>query len=139
VLVKCGAIEPLTHQNLKLCTDERTLDFTLALMDFADWHRQQNKKQATSDSACASTPNSAYSFQWPDFIIELIRKPRDWASWRKKVERGGNAQRAQRKLLYFSALVEDAVANESGGAEKIEDDLVGSKKKRGFGEAFIAI
>lgn len=109
------------------CTDERTTDFTLALMDFIAWDDQNSKAEAdctllspvssnggggpvnapgmredgfrdstddtenirsvTKDrvSGLADVDNRYYI--WPDFILDLLNHPSEWASWRKRVER----------------------------------------------------
>lgn len=138
---------PLTELLALQCIDDRTTDFTLALIDFADWNiKRQNsfqlsknikerenetsqklevikmkeiesetrinigmndeekvKKTASeremkginkevtidctkSEDLSVYDTGSKY-YVWPDFILNLLRQPSVWASWRKKVER----------------------------------------------------
>jgi len=109
VKVSYNTIEPLTVQKLKSCTDERTHDFTLALMDFAEW---DIKKAWNSDNSSSPTSNEDNDddenrlYLWPDFILDMINSPREWAAWRKRVERNSGGSRITRKSLYLSALCE---------------------------------
>jgi hypothetical protein len=135
------------------CTDERTTDFTLALMDFIAWDDQNSKAEADNEfpsplsckrgsslssegdgfqgnsaSSLSSAPPPSSTdcgvenredvnlenirgitknvrsdnindktnisndtdnryYVWPDFILDLLNHPIEWASWRKRVER----------------------------------------------------
>jgi len=111
VKVSYNTIEPLTLHNLKLCTDERTLDFTLALMDFAEWDIKKSWMQDLENkdlqfSSSLTTDEEEEFYLWPDFILDLINSPREWASWRKRVERNAGGSRSTRRNLYLSALCE---------------------------------
>jgi hypothetical protein len=111
VKVSCNTIDPLTIQKLKSCTDERTHDFTLALMEFAEWDiknswETENKDGAVSPSTDGEKEDDTM-YLWPDFVLELINSPREWAAWRKRVERNSGGSRAARKTLYLSALCEE--------------------------------
>jgi hypothetical protein len=203
VTVGGSAVLPLTEAKLQLCTDERTHDFTLALMDFAEWddlgrptygrgsperppaaaktsnsdssstssgsgsvgsssntsgaplisNESDSGKVSTAPAAAptASAPSSTSStmptasgvaglttepsssssseyYLWPDFIYDLICRPREWASWRKRAERGIHGSRAERSAsnksrgssvpvaamtrreAYFEALCQDWLA-----------------------------
>lgn len=35
----------------------------------------------------SDSSSSKSHYQWPSFIINMLNKPTEWASWRKKVER----------------------------------------------------
>ena len=108
----------LTEGLAQQCIDDRTADFTLALMDFANWDKERGrssrfdemdqdyeevkveKKQfplaptrqrensfsSSGDQNQDQDPGSNY-YEWPDFLLNMMRQPSVWASWRKKVER----------------------------------------------------
>lgn len=119
-------IEPLSLGNLQHCTEDRTHDFTLALLDFAHWEQAERRKRTTADgdlyfisspraesedsftpahtwgSATETDPNELYD--WPAFILQMLNAPEKWSTWRKKAERSG---RESRRVLYFKALLED--------------------------------
>ena len=154
-------VQPFSPDKLQQCTDERTQDFTLAMLDFAQWHQGQLRQlldahkqtdakegkgqqelqmsldkssdpdemddclyfaeevkavpangdvahppTATTTVANASSSEGAYiadfhgiarprdpdsteldTYQWPEFILELLNHPVQWASWRKRAER----------------------------------------------------
>jgi hypothetical protein len=101
VKVSYNTIEPLTLQNLRSCTDERTHDFTLALMDFAEW---DIKRKWDPNAGEMDSDDENEFYLWPNFILDLINAPRDWAAWRKRVERNSGGSRTVRKNLYFAAL-----------------------------------
>jgi hypothetical protein len=50
-------------------------------------------------------------YQFPDFILDLICNPREWASWRKKVERTISTKNPCRKHSYYKALCEGLLLN----------------------------
>lgn len=120
---------PLTENIMYRCTDERTTDFTLALMDFIAWDDLNSKAEAGADCTSPSPVSSNREggpvkvprmieagfrdstddtentrsiteervseladvdnryYIWPDFILDLLTRPSEWASWRKRVER----------------------------------------------------
>jgi hypothetical protein len=129
--------------NLKFCNDERTQDFTKALVMFHSWDSKRcvaaaaaaepaactsgessDFNPATSDSttidgehspsgaAVVSVPPRRYA--WPQFILDLISRPRDWAAWRKKCERLSRG-REGRVEQYLRALVEERQRTVGGG------------------------
>ena len=96
------------------CMDDRTMDFALALIDFVKWHNTLAPDHALSPHATGqeaigeggtqgsdlggpsthtaphTAPNSRSSsshYQWPEFILDMLKRPVEWASWRKRVER----------------------------------------------------
>lgn len=111
-----GQLESLTPKHMDLCTDERTTDFTLAMMDFADWHRSRLRRSVAEGHTLASCNDvdvwgNAHSvvdgvYMWPRFIAEMVEKPKVWALWRKKAERA-NSNGVSRRLAYLSALCAD--------------------------------
>jgi len=146
VEVQSSALEPLSAVILKRCTDERTLDFALALMAFASWHLgittqiqigapindvidESEEIVALSimtDPSKQVTYKDCQVYKWPSFILNMICQPREWASWRKRVERSTCATRGNpRKLLYFKALSEDflkSLQEKDGGGGRIRND-----------------
>lgn len=136
VRVTFGDVEPLTITCLKRCREERTHDFALALMGFAAWDLTQKMQQHDENGVNGdgydvylkaeqkaihimhedmNTHSSEVPFyEWPEFIPRMINNPREWQSWRKRVERGAQQNKDQtrganfpKKQLYFAALVED--------------------------------
>eukprot|EP01038_Epipyxis_sp_PR26KG_P010026 gene10026-13482_t len=123
VEVNVSSIEALTLDKLKGCSDERTLDFTMALIDFAAWCEDMlnsNCSKASNenedDPATSSSPPSLRSpvnisitceFMWPEFILSMLNQPKDWSSWRKKAERRLFGTKETRRQVYFSVLKED--------------------------------
>jgi hypothetical protein len=98
------------------CMDDRTVDFTLSLMDFVKWHSTlepdhalaphtlgpesagegdgvdegSDKEGSNTHTAPHTAPQRSSGFshyQWPEFILGMLKKPVEWASWRKRVER----------------------------------------------------
>ena len=131
--VSFSQIEALTPEKLKECTDERTHDFAAALMGFAVWQSKltvdgrgvhishedllSNARDAAmavmaalagrsgSDLSVFVTEDEGQFYHWPDFILDMVSRPREWASWRKSVERGGRGTSGKsRRDLYFEAL-----------------------------------
>ena len=117
--MKYSEVFILTEGLAQQCIDDRTADFTLALMDFANWDKERGtrssrfdeidqdfvevkveKKQfpvaptrhrensfsSSGDQDRNQDPGSNY-YEWPDFLLNMMRQPSVWASWRKKVER----------------------------------------------------
>ena len=89
------------------CTNDRTKDFTLALMDFIEWDENSNSNlNSNSISNSNSNLNSNQSvnssslkeelnndreyYVWPVFILDMLNHPVEWSAWRRKVERGIN-------------------------------------------------
>ena len=100
---------PLTETLLQQCSEERTRDFTLALLDFTQWDEMVNSQRITPPTPVAAQvtgPSTApcmesqgpgsdtvdvaghVHYVWPDFILDLLIQPSVWAAWRKRVERG---------------------------------------------------
>eukprot|EP01034_Spumella_vulgaris_P021631 gene21631-27670_t len=119
-----SALEPLTMELLKQCTDERTHDFTLALVDFARWethfiNTSEGHSNAGGDSSVDQPAADGESFYlWPDFILDLLNRPKEWAVWRKRAERPAAGQQGSKRQLYFEALradYEESLATLSSG------------------------
>jgi hypothetical protein len=129
-------IEPLSLTNLADCTEERTHDFTLALIDFAKWEQDTRRALAsqtsdgyfsepkdargtegailsTESAASASTDESNELYDWPEFILHMINSPEEWSTWRKKAERSSG--RESKRTVYFRALLEDYKALQAAG------------------------
>ena len=109
--MKSGELIPLCEELVQQCIDDRTVDFTLALMDFAKWHHALEPNHALASRSSESeesedgddeeegskegegSPNSSVAlsspshYLWPAFILTMLKKPIEWASWRKRVER----------------------------------------------------
>jgi len=109
-----GQLESLTRKHMDQCTDERTADFTFAMMDFADWHRSRMERAValgappmSNDVAVWGNAHSVVDgvYIWPRFIAEMVEKPKLWALWRKKAERANST--GTRRLAYLTALCSD--------------------------------
>lgn len=64
-----------------------------------------------STSRTALTDNPDYFYEWPEFVLDLLARSKDWAIWRKKVERNIGASKIPRKIAYYRALLEDFKAS----------------------------
>ena len=80
--VKNTELHPLTYERAQHCIDDRTTDFTLALMDFGLWNQKRDR-----DALSPNPDPSHYHYQWPPFLMSMLNTPLVWASWRRKVER----------------------------------------------------
>ena len=101
-------VEPLTLTNLRRCTDEKTREFAAALIRFAQWDLEANPQKLGEDVEYGTAPPL---YQWPDFILDLMTRPREWGVWRKEVvrrhqQRGGTGlgSGGALALIYFEAL-----------------------------------
>jgi hypothetical protein len=117
VKVPTRQLDPLTWQLLKKCTDERTQDFTVALIEFADWQASMDAVEGGVNAEIATAlragmlTNEPHSYLWPQSIFELIGKPAVWAAWRKNAERRiSSSQNLNRKACYLEALKADYIA-----------------------------
>lgn len=101
---------------MQLCGDERTRDFTLALIDFVQWDDEQGgapsitdlngspsseetlrigtgsqgSRTIDSETLRPSSPVSFHAqsvYKWPAFILGLLTQQEAWFTWRKKAER----------------------------------------------------
>lgn len=101
---------------MQLCGDERTRDFTLALIDFVQWDDEQRRapfitdlngspssdetmrigtgsqgsRTIDSETLRPSSPVPSHEqsvYTWPDFVVKLLKKKEAWFTWRKKTER----------------------------------------------------
>jgi hypothetical protein len=104
-----------------------TLD-TLAPQTLAS----QSLVPLTQDPPTLASPSSDY-YVWPDFILEMLIKPREWASWRKRVERAalsnkeqGFKSRARKPILNNISITE---SNDSNGSDNNID--IGSHSNSG--------
>jgi hypothetical protein len=123
-------VSPLTEDLVQQCNDDRTKDFTLALMDFIKWDDKQSKTGSVTDLTGSSSseqssllgsgtvdsetlePSSPVSsheqsgfeyYVWPCFVLNLITDQTGWAQWRKKVERGDlTSSRSDSASVYTS-------------------------------------
>ena len=109
-------IEALSTANLSRCTEDRTHEFTLALLDFAQWELAERRALAdpqkdlyfsddVDDAKEGADAESTDLYDWPDFILQMLNSPDQWSTWRKKAER--SSSRDTKRTVYFKALVED--------------------------------
>ena len=94
---------------LDQCTDERTVDFTAALMEFADWHCNFAERAMAVGHNPPTTRKGAIVldgvYLWPSFIVHMLERPAEWAAWRKKAERSARA--SPRRVAYLKSFIED--------------------------------
>jgi hypothetical protein len=123
--VNANTLRPLTISLMKNCNDERTQDFTLALMDFVDWDMMTNRfpshNQMLSNSYHSTesleVDKNGYTihgeyiepYEWPRFILDLINDNKIWASWRKQKER---VYLSSKRKAYFEGLIDDYKASQ---------------------------
>jgi hypothetical protein len=145
-----GELVPLCEDLVQQCIDDRTVDFTLSLMDFVKWHNTLEPDHALSPhttgpesigegggddegtdkdglnthtaphTAANTAPNTAphtapqrssgsSHYKWPEFILGMLKKPVEWASWRKRVERAVLSNRDIGMFYYFLQIIEEAI------------------------------
>ena len=113
--VKRTQTQPLSEWNIGGCNDDKTREFGCALMDFANWCRTisipatpVDGEVSAAGSPCVTVPAKASLFQWPDFVFELITKPKDWTLWRKQaVQKSGVGSV---RVAYFQAMKDEYLA-----------------------------
>lgn len=99
-------VEILTEENLRQCRDERTVDFTYALIDFAEIQKEDYCEQISV--LAPDKPNCHDSvFVWPGFVTDLMEGYRDWTGWRKAAERSVIGRKESRKQAYLNAILAD--------------------------------
>ena len=75
------------------CLDQRTIDFTKALIEFSTWELEK-------DSDCLW-------YVYPAFVLEFMKHPPSWSSWRTRTERASRGSKEERGTIYFNALKEE--------------------------------
>lgn len=70
---------PFTEKSLKMCNDEKTQDFAMALAYFAEWDIAERHAEKCF--------NEDFCYPWPKFVLDLIDDSHRWKMWRKDVER----------------------------------------------------
>ena len=76
-------------------------------MDFTEWDDKENKKynleldpRSTQTVTEAVTSSDAMVYYvWPDFILDLLNRPTEWAIWRKRVERGSDVKKIRGEVI----------------------------------------
>ena len=106
VEVDRNSVEILSDFNLRNCHDERTVDFTYALIDFAQMNADKYSKKV-SELATDMSTSSDVVFQWPGYFIDLMEAYRDWTAWRKIAEKGTVGKRELRKAVYLNKILSE--------------------------------
>ena len=147
-------MKPLDERNIGGCSDDRTRDFGGAMMDFATWDKamemerkktaptskvgrvrkstavweQLKKRKRKNTNVSMELESKLYS--WPDFILNLINKPKEWAGWRKNLERkmtrdriGTAGAAITRRHVYFLALKEEYLRLQEEAEVEVEHAL----------------
>jgi hypothetical protein len=113
VTISPSLLEPFTEDCVtrgnRLDTDDRSLSFALAMMDFVEWDIVQMNARAREG---AGPEVNVRWYEYPRFIERMLVHPPSWAAWRKQVERSagrsaGDARRGSRRSVYFDGLVND--------------------------------
>lgn len=99
ISVSIPSLEPLTELNIKQCQDEKSVAFTLALIDFSEWEYDKIKLES---------PNSSIRwYEYPQFVRSLLLHSPSWKAWRAQVERNARGKREDKRTIYFEALKEE--------------------------------
>ena len=123
--VNARKLESFSEEKLRLCGDERTYDFTLALVDLARWlcesddlaariHRDPESLTPTLNGSSADVTVQDNTFRWPRRILILISRPNEWSAWRRKPEKAAMGRREVRRFEYYrelKLLYEESVAD----------------------------
>mmetsp|Transcript_2914 Transcript_2914/g.5255 ORF Transcript_2914/g.5255 Transcript_2914/m.5255 type:complete len:1187 (-) Transcript_2914:180-3740(-) len=89
------SLRPLSDTNILQISDSRSIDFVLAMKDYAE-------KDLRNHPECMW-----YTF--PNFLMNLISQPNDWKAWRKQVEKAAasSLSNRSRRQVYLEALLND--------------------------------
>ena len=135
-----SACEKLTDGLLRQCHDERTVDFTHALMEFAA-RNQDDWTEPVSSLSKDMAHSTETIFIWPGYITDLMEEYRQWSVWRKKAERSSGGG-SKRKEAYLKCLLEgfeeyqqknpeedsDEESSSEVGEKRLRNDYKGDKK-----------
>ena len=137
-------IEVLTENHLRECDDERTADFTYALMRFFDEHKDGYSTEV-STLASDMEENIDEVFVWPGYVIDLMEEYREWSVWRKNAERETYGKRDLRRASYLKVMLgefreleiklaadiaQDAFVHKTSVGDISFNTVVGSKRSR---------
>ena len=137
MVIPLRQLEPLSEHNLVNCTDDRTREFAMALIDFAVWDLGR-----IYGSVEAGLLKEQY--QWPSYILNLVSRPRDWSAWRTGVEKKGFKDKVSKRRMYLTALqdeyvmtseAEDFLNSTTTSSEDLPDDLSVSQSTRRAAES----
>ena len=142
VSVSRKLIEPLSPENLKGCSEERTIEFAGALTDFARWHlssisQKLRAKRCSEDDTHDRDPEAADSvhrhyvdvdnkssgttvryYIWPSRILNLVTQPKLFSAFRKEAERSKRS--GGRRAQYLDALLK--LYNDSDNGNSSDSD-----------------
>ena len=94
IKVSVNSLDTLSVVTLECkCQDQRTIDFTKALIDFSAWELEK-------------TPDCLW-YVYPSFVLEFMKHPPSWSSWRTRTERASRGSKEERYIIYFNALKEE--------------------------------
>ena len=100
-------LEPLTFQTLNTrCQDQRSIHFTRALMMFSEWELQNNPK--------------CLWYIYPKFILDFLRHPPTWSSWRTRAERAARGSKDEKHEIYFRALKDELRVSSDNRCENVD-------------------
>lgn len=99
VSVSASALEPLSNQNMKTCSDDRSVDFALAMVDFSEWELSNRP------------PNSKPCrwYEYPTFILNFLAHAPTWKTWRAQAERAARGKKDDKRKIYFESLVDESL------------------------------
>lgn len=137
VEVTRSLIEPLSPEKLRVCNDERTIEFAGALTDFARWHLSSisEKLRTTTSTSCSEdgihrhyvdvddkSGTLVRYYIWPSRILNLVTKPKEFSAFRKVAERSKRS--GGRRAQYLDALLKLYNDNDNGNSSDSgsEDD-----------------
>ena len=101
--MQASLLEPISDELLRLCYDDRTAPFAVALMNFAAW-------ELSSDNNHVTIPSHSHLRKWyifPSFIVKMVSHLPLLTEWRKQAERASRNSKANRSVVYYNCLVEN--------------------------------
>ena len=94
IKVTVSSLDTLSITTLESkCHDQRTIDFAKALIDFSAWELEEN--------------TDCLWYVFPTFVLEFMKHPPTWSSWRTRTERASRGSKEDRGTIYFNALKEE--------------------------------
>lgn len=108
-VVKANMVSTLAPDHFKSCVDERSVDFTLALMALSHYELKQDK--------------NCKWYTYPSFIRTFLSHPPTWTSWRTSTERNARKSQEDRKTVYFRALLEELKLREAQDERCVGSDF----------------
>ena len=94
IQVPISNIIPITPYLLKICPDERTASFAMAMMDFARWELSQ-----FDVTLCRW-------YRYPKFVMHFFAHGPTFSSWRKNAERAVRGTTIDKRRAYLEKMLD---------------------------------